>query len=82
MTRGSATSVPDVEIVTGDDIPAGAREEAKAKFAALGGYTDEPILRCRARLSRSHDPAVARPVTAQGTTRVRPGTGWPSSRRT
>jgi ribosome-associated translation inhibitor RaiA len=66
MTRRSAASVPDVDVVAGGDIPAGARAEAKAKIAALGRYTDEPILHCRVRLSRSHDPAVARPVIAQG----------------
>lgn len=66
MTRRSAASVPDVDVVADQDIPAGARAEAKAKVAALGRYTDEPILRCRIRLSRSHDPAVALPVTARG----------------
>jgi ribosome-associated translation inhibitor RaiA len=66
MTRRSAASVPDIEVVAGADIPAGARAEAKAKIAALGRYTEEPILHCRVRLSRSHDPAVARPVIAQG----------------
>ena len=64
--RRNAASVPDVDVEAGADIPAGALAEAKAKMAALGGYTEEPILHCRVRLSRSHDPAVARPVSAQG----------------
>jgi hypothetical protein len=66
MTRRSPAIAPDVEVVAGDDIPPSARAEAKAKIAALGGYTDEPVLRARVRLSRSRDPAVARPVIAQG----------------
>jgi ribosome-associated translation inhibitor RaiA len=66
MTRRSTASVPDVDVVADGDIPAGAQAEAKAKISALGRYTDEPILHCRVRLSRSHDPAVARPVIAQG----------------
>ena len=64
--RRNAASVPDVDVEAGADIPAGALAEANAKIAALGGYTEEPILHCRVRLSRSHDPAVARPVSAQG----------------
>jgi Sigma 54 modulation/S30EA ribosomal protein C terminus len=64
--RRNAASVPDVDVEAGADIPAGALAEAKAKMAALGRYTEEPILHCRVRLSRSHDPAVARPVSAQG----------------
>jgi ribosome-associated translation inhibitor RaiA len=66
MTRRSPASAPDVDVVAGGDIPAGARAEARTKIAALGRYTEEPILHCRVRLSRSHDPAVARPVIAQG----------------
>ena len=54
------------DVVAGGDFPAGARAEARAKIAALGRYTNEPILHCRVRLSRSYDPAVARPVIAQG----------------
>jgi ribosome-associated translation inhibitor RaiA len=64
--RRNAASVPDVDVEASADIPAGALAEAKAKIAALGRYTEEPILHCRVRLSRSHDPAVARPVIAQG----------------
>jgi hypothetical protein len=64
--RRNAASVPDVDVEAGADIPAGALAEAKAKIAALGRYTEEPILHCRVRLSRSYDPAVARPVIAQG----------------
>jgi len=66
MTRRSPASAPDVDVVAGGGIPAGARAEARTKIAALGRYTEEPILHCRVRLSRSHDPAVARPVIAQG----------------
>jgi hypothetical protein len=42
MTRRSAASVPDVDVVAGGDFPAGARAEARAKIAALGRYTNEP----------------------------------------
>lgn len=66
MARRSAAAEPAVEVMAVGDIPADARADATAKIGALGRYTDEPILRCRVRLSRSNDPAVARPVIAQG----------------
>ncbi|HEX6198490.1 MAG TPA: sigma 54 modulation/S30EA ribosomal C-terminal domain-containing protein [Jiangellaceae bacterium] len=65
MTRRTAT-FPEVEVVTSDDIPNSASVEAKRKVAALARYTGEPVLHARVRLIRSNDPAVERPVLAQG----------------
>jgi hypothetical protein len=66
MTRRSPAIAPEVEVVAGDDIPPSGRSEAKAKVGALVALASEPVLRARVRLSRSRDPAVARPVIAQG----------------
>lgn len=66
MTRRRTASLPDIEVVAGEEIPASAQASARAKTAALVHYASEPILRARIRLSQSHDPAVARPVIAQG----------------
>jgi ribosome-associated translation inhibitor RaiA len=66
MTRRRTMSFPEVEVVAGKEIPETARARAGRKIAALARYVNEPVLRARVRLSRSHDPAVARPVIAQG----------------
>ncbi|HEX6335374.1 MAG TPA: sigma 54 modulation/S30EA ribosomal C-terminal domain-containing protein [Jiangellaceae bacterium] len=66
MTRRRTISFPAVEVVAGPDIPESARARAGRKLAALARYVNEPILHARVRLTRSHDPALARPVIAQG----------------
>ena len=66
MTRRRTVSFPDVEVVAGEEIPESARVEARKKVTALVRYVNEPVLRARVRLSQSHDPAVERPVIAQG----------------
>ncbi|HEX5997556.1 MAG TPA: HPF/RaiA family ribosome-associated protein [Jiangellales bacterium] len=66
MTRHRTMSLPAVEVVAGADIPDNARLRADRKVAALARYVNEPILHARVRLTRSHDPALARPVIAQG----------------
>lgn len=66
MARRRNISFPEVEVVAGEEIPETARARARRKIAALVRYANEPVLRARVRLSQSHDPAVARPVIAQG----------------
>jgi ribosome-associated translation inhibitor RaiA len=66
MTRRQTISVPEVEVVAGKEIPEAARTRARRKIAALVRYVNEPVLHARVRLTESRDPAVARPVIAQG----------------
>jgi ribosome-associated translation inhibitor RaiA len=66
MTRRQTMNVPEVEVVAGKDIPDTARTRARRKIEALVRYVNEPVLHARVRLTESRDPAVARPVVAQG----------------
>src|SRR5690606_18045753 len=66
MSNGAeASPVVDVEVTTHGDFP-GIAEYARTKIGGLARIVHRPILRARVRLTRSHDPAVERPVVAQG----------------
>lgn len=66
MSNGAEVSpVIDVEVTTHGDFP-GIAEYARTKIGGLARIVHRPILRARVRLTRSHDPAVERPVVAQG----------------
>ena len=64
MSNGAeASPVVDVEVTTHGDFP-GIAEYARTKIGGLARIVHRPILRARVRLTRSHDPAVERPVVA------------------
>jgi ribosome-associated translation inhibitor RaiA len=54
-----------VEVTTHGEFP-GAGDYARDKIGRLGRYTHQPVLSARVRLTRLADPAVSRPVVAQG----------------
>lgn len=66
MARRSGESSPTIQVVTMGDIPASVRDDVTEAVTALARFTDEPLLHARIRLSRSDNPAMERPVTAQG----------------
>lgn len=66
MGRQQTVSVPDVDVVASTEIPESVRVRAKEKLAGLAQYTREPVLHLKVRITVSHDPAVDRPVLAQG----------------
>lgn len=63
--RRAALTAPDVAVSVRGDLPAGTIGYARRKIAAVGEWTDEPILYVRVRLTHDPDPAVGRPVRAQ-----------------
>ena len=66
MRRESETpTVLDVELTTHGEFP-GAGHHARDKIGRLGRYTHQPVLSARVKLTRLADPAVPRPVVAQG----------------
>ncbi len=65
MARPGATTEPQVEVTLRGDIPPWVGDMAREKIAALARYTREPT-RARVRLTKLADPAVERPVIAQG----------------
>jgi hypothetical protein len=65
MSRhGIAKSIPDVDIETQGKVPARAVAYPRSRIGAVAGHTHEPILYARAKLTRSSDPALARPSIA------------------
>ncbi len=60
-----AKSILDVDIETQGKVPARAVAYARSRIGAVAGHTHEPILYARAKLTRSSDPALARPSIAQ-----------------
>jgi ribosome-associated translation inhibitor RaiA len=66
MSRESEIpKVLDVEVTTHGEFP-GAGDHARDKIGRLGRYTHQPVLSARVKLTRLADPAVPRPVVAQG----------------
>lgn len=63
--RRLKVAMADIEVLTRGDIPVAAVDEALTKVRALVRYTRRPVIHARVRLTRSADPAVARPVLAQ-----------------
>ena len=57
--------VLDVELTTHGEFP-GASHHARDKIGRLGRYAHQPVLSARVKLTRLADPAVPRPVVAQG----------------
>jgi ribosome-associated translation inhibitor RaiA len=55
----------DVDVTTRGRLP-GAAEYARTKIAELARFTDRPAQHVRVKLTRHPDPAVERPVVAQG----------------
>ena len=55
----------DVDVTTHGELP-GAADYARSKIGALGRYTSRPVLHARVKLTRHRDPALQRPVIAQG----------------
>lgn len=66
MKRRNTSNPPDVELEAEDGIAESVQDRAKTKIAELARFTGEPILHARVRLSRSRNPAVSRPMIAQG----------------
>lgn len=65
MRRYEAAKLAGVPVTVQGDVGGAAAAETAAKIRALGRYTSAPILHARVRVTRSADPAVARPVVAQ-----------------
>lgn len=55
----------EVDVTTRGDLP-GAADYARAKIGQLGRLAHRPVLRARVRVTEHRDPAVERPVVAQG----------------
>lgn len=67
MARRGATHTPaDVQVVVTGAPNERVAEQVREKIAALGRYVPRPILHARVRLTRAPNPAVPRPVIAQG----------------
>lgn len=67
MTRRGATYTPeDVQVVVTGAPDERVAEQVRQKISGLGRYVPQPILHAQVRLSRTPNPAVARPVVAQG----------------
>lgn len=65
MSRYATTPIPEVAIEVQGQVPADAVGYARSRVSALAGYTHEPILFARAKLTQSADPAVTRRATVQ-----------------
>ncbi|MFW6205448.1 MAG: sigma 54 modulation/S30EA ribosomal C-terminal domain-containing protein [Actinomycetota bacterium] len=65
MKRRQSSNPFAVELEAEDGFPENVQDRARTKIDELTRYTPEPILHARVRLSRSHNPAVERPVIAQ-----------------
>ena len=65
MTRSTAISTVDIQVVTSGQVTAGAKRSAVQKIRAMTRVISVPILSARVRLAVSADPAVERPATAQ-----------------
>ena len=88
MTRGVArrhaakTDLPtalDVDVTTHGRLP-GAAEYARSKISELARLTHRPVLHARVKMTRHPDPAVERPVVAQGNSTWTAGSSAPRSR--
>jgi len=65
MPRATARTVVPVDVqVSGDHTPDIA-DYAERRVRSVLRYAHQPVLHARVRLTRHHDPAVSRPVTAQ-----------------
>jgi ribosome-associated translation inhibitor RaiA len=56
----------DLEVVVRGELPADIAEYARSQISQLGQYLDEPVFHTRVRLTHEPNPAVGRPVRAQG----------------
>jgi ribosome-associated translation inhibitor RaiA len=65
MTRSTAVSAIDIQVVTHGRVSTGAKRSAVQKIRALTHLISVPVLSARVRLTQSGDPAVERPATAQ-----------------
>lgn len=64
--RGGTYTQEDVQVVVTGAPNEQVAEHVRRKISALRQYVSEPILHARVRLSRAPNPAVERPVIAQG----------------
>jgi ribosome-associated translation inhibitor RaiA len=60
------TIVDDLEVVVRGDLPPDIIEYARSRISRLGQYVNEPVFHTRVRLTHEPNPAVGRPVRAQG----------------
>jgi hypothetical protein len=58
---------PEPAISTRGRVPQGARDDLARTIADVAGSAPEPVLRLTGSLTRSEDPAVARPIVAKAT---------------
>lgn len=74
VARGRSTDIMDhrtecrpvdVAVTTHGELP-GAADYARDKIGRLVRFTHQPVLHARVKLSKHQDPAVPRPVVAQG----------------
>ena len=63
--RAETAPIFEVEVTTHGDVP-GAVEYAKKKIGSLGRFAHHPVPHARVRVTRHADPAVQKPVVAQG----------------
>ena len=74
-TRHHQDGSSDIEVILRGDISADARSYAQQMISELARHSHDPILHARVRLTRSADPALARPVIAQANLDVNGRTG-------
>jgi len=60
------TIVDDLEVVVQGELPVDIAEYARRRISRLGDYLTEPVFHTRVRLTHEPNPAVERPVRAQG----------------
>src|SRR5262245_11084936 len=63
---GRATIIDDLEVVMRGALPGEVADYARRQISRLGEHVNEPILHTRVRLTYEPDPALDRPVRAQG----------------
>jgi hypothetical protein len=66
VTRQQLPATGDIQVATEGPMPAGTADYTRDKIRALIHLAPGPVLSARARVSRHGDPAVPRPVVAQG----------------
>jgi len=65
MANVTESDTIDVAVVTHGKLP-GAADYVQTKIGGIGRYAHRPIRHVRVKLTRHQDPAVERPVVAQG----------------